>query len=161
MLIIGASRGLGAAFSAGLPQTGDEVWLVSRSRPALGHEDGVVRHWIEADVAAPQAGAGIAAALGERALDVLVYNAGIWESRGFEPDYDFRDVSEAETQRIVAVNLTGAITCIQAAVPALLRARHAKIVLIGSTSGLENVRAREVAYAGLEVRAARRRARAA
>jgi NAD(P)-dependent dehydrogenase (short-subunit alcohol dehydrogenase family) len=146
MLILGASRGLGAAFSAGVANAGDTLWLVSRSRPALRAEDGIQRHWIEADLSLPQAGDAIAAAFGERLLDVLIYNAGIWETNGFEESYDFRRVSEAETQRIIAVNLTSAITCVQSLVPALLRAAHAKVVLIGSTSGLENVRSREVAY---------------
>ena len=83
MLILGASRGLGAAFSAGVANAGDTLWLVSRSRPALRADDGVQRHWIEADLSVPQAGDAIAAAFGERLLDVLIYNAGIWETNGF------------------------------------------------------------------------------
>ena len=146
MVIIGASRGLGAAFSAGVAHSGDTLWLVSRSRPQLGSDDGVQRHWIEADLSLPKAGAKVAEAIGEGSVDVLIYNAGIWETNGFEDSYDFQQVSEAETQRIIAVNLTSAITCIQSLTPALLRAAHGKIVLVGSTSGLENVRSRELAY---------------
>jgi NAD(P)-dependent dehydrogenase (short-subunit alcohol dehydrogenase family) len=146
MLIIGASRGLGAAFAAGVADAGDALWLVSRGRPALGAGDGIERHWIECDLSLPQAGDRLAQAFGERSLDVLIYNAGIWETNGFEDSYDFREVSEAETQRIIAVNLTSAITCVQSVMPALLRAAHARVILIGSTSGLENVRSREVAY---------------
>jgi short-subunit dehydrogenase len=146
IVIIGASRGLGAAFSAGVAHSGDTLWLVSRSRPQLSAQDGVQRHWIEADLSLPGAGEKLAAAIGERSLDVLIYNAGIWETTGFEESYDFRQVSEAETQRIITVNLTAAITCVQSLTSALLRATHAKVVLIGSTSGLENVRSRELAY---------------
>jgi NAD(P)-dependent dehydrogenase (short-subunit alcohol dehydrogenase family) len=146
MLIIGASRGLGAAFSAGVASAGDTLWLVSRSRPALGSDDGVQRRWIEADLSRAGAGAVIAEAVGPHGLDALVYNAGIWEANGFDESYDFRQVSEAETHRIIAVNLTSAITCVQSLVPALLRVPHSKVILIGSTSGLENVRSRELAY---------------
>jgi short-subunit dehydrogenase len=146
LLILGASRGLGAAFGAGLPRSGDEVWLVSRSEPDLRREDGVVRHWIAVDLAQPGAAAKVLGAFGDRALDALVYNAGIWESRAFESDYDFELVNEAETRDIVATNLTSAITCTQALAPNLRRSPHARVVLIGSTSGLDNVRVREAAY---------------
>jgi short-subunit dehydrogenase len=145
--IIGASRGLGDAYARGVPDPGDTVWLVSRSRPAsMDRDDGVTRHWIEADVADTGAADRIAGALGERPLDVLLYNAGVWESKGFTPDYAFEDVPEPETRNIVAVNLTGAITCIQRLLPNLRRATHAKIVLTGSTSGRDNSGDREVAY---------------
>ncbi|MDF2683486.1 MAG: short-chain dehydrogenase [Brevibacillus sp.] len=41
-IIFGASKGLGDAFVKGLPDSGDSVWIVSRSRPeSLKIEDGV------------------------------------------------------------------------------------------------------------------------
>jgi len=146
LLIFGASRGLGAAFNAGLPEPGDAVWLVSRSRPELEIDDGAQRQWIQADLSAPEAGDRVAHAMGRQRLDVLLYNAGIWESRAFEPDYDFEKVGEAETARIIAVNLTAPIVCIQKLLPNLRQSGNPKIILIGSTSGLENARAPEVAY---------------
>jgi len=42
-MIVGASRGLGAAFAAGLPEPGDRLLLVSRKRPDLDERDGVER----------------------------------------------------------------------------------------------------------------------
>jgi short-subunit dehydrogenase len=147
MLILGASRGLGAALNVTLPNRGDQVWLASRGRPDLASRDGAERHWIEIDLAQPGAGARVAAAIGDRTLDVVIYNAGIWEHNAFRPGYDPAEVDEAETARIIAVNLTSAITCIQALLPNLRRAPAAKIVFIGSGSGLDNSGTREIAYA--------------
>lgn len=41
-IIFGASKGLGEAFVQGLPEQGDQVWVVSRTRPRiLDVEDGI------------------------------------------------------------------------------------------------------------------------
>ena len=146
ILIIGASRGLGRAFSAGVPTVGDTVWLVSRSRPDLEKGDGVTRLWIESDLSSRNAHRKVAEALADRILDVLIYNAGIWEDHAFESEYDFEKVDTEETQNIITVNLTSAITCVQGVLPNLKRSASGKIILIGSTSGLENTGSREVAY---------------
>lgn len=146
IVIIGASRGLGAAFNHGLPERGDRVWLVSRGRPALDLADGVERFWIQADLAEPDAAGRIAAALGAAPVDVLVYNAGIWEDTAFSADYDLARVPAAENARILTVNLGAALAVTQALLPNLKEAPAGKLILIGSTSGLENSRAPEAAY---------------
>ncbi|MGH6932202.1 MAG: SDR family NAD(P)-dependent oxidoreductase [Dongiaceae bacterium] len=107
----------------------------------------MTRRWIEADLANSGAGARVAEAIGDCPLDLAIYNAGIWEHNAFRPGYDMTEVTEAETARIIAVNLTSAITCIQALLPNLRRSAAAKIILIGSGSGVENSGTREVAYA--------------
>lgn len=146
-LIIGGSRGIGEGFSLGLPDEGDRVWLVSRSRPAaLDEDDGVQREWLELDVAEPGSGEEIAAWIGSEVLDVVIYNAGIWESGGFEPEYDFDQAAEDESWHIIEVNLGAAITCIQAVLPHLRRSEKGRIILIGSAAGLENTGLLEVAY---------------
>ncbi len=147
-LIIGASRGIGEGFSLGLPDEGDNVWLVSRTRPdALDEDDGVDRDWLELDVAEQGSGLEIAEWLGdEEVLDVVIYNAGIWESGGFEPEYDFDQAPEEESWRILEVNLCAAVTCIQAVLPHLRRSDKGRIILIGSAAGLENAGLMEVAY---------------
>lgn len=147
ILIFGASRGVGAAFNWALPERGDTVWLVSRSQPEnLERNDGVKRIWIEADLSSKDASHKIAAALSEHKLDVLIYNAGIWEEQAFGGNYNFEEVDEIETQNIITVNLTSAITCIQKLLPHLKRSEHAKIILVGSVSGLDNNGSKEVAY---------------
>ena len=147
ILIFGGSRGLGAALSWGIPLRGDKVWLISRGMPDLDDRDSVQRVWIEADLAAPGVGPAVAGAVGDTPLDVVIYNAGIWEHNAFRDTYDFMRVDDAETERIIAVNLTSAITCIRALLPNLRKSRGAKVIFIGSTSGLDNSSGREVAYA--------------
>lgn len=146
LLIFGGSRGLGAAFSFGVPTRGDTVWIVSRGRPDLSGADGVRRLWIETDLAARGAGDAVARSIGQAAVDVVIYNAGIWEHNAFRPSYDFAAVDDVETERIIAVNLTAAVTSIRAVLPNLRRSAAAKVIFIGSTSGLDNAGVREVAY---------------
>ncbi|MBN8594363.1 MAG: SDR family oxidoreductase [Anaerolineae bacterium] len=146
-LITGASRGLGALLSDQLPSSGDQAWLVSRSEPNTGKLDGVTRRWIEADLSQPGAAQRIASTLGESPLDVLIYNAGIWESNAFSSSYRPEDISLSETMQIMQVNLTSAILSIQALLPNLRRSASGKIIVIGSINGLENyTQGREVAY---------------
>jgi NAD(P)-dependent dehydrogenase (short-subunit alcohol dehydrogenase family) len=123
MVIFGASRGLGAAFNLGVPSCGDTVWLVSRGKPELPGGDGVRRVWIEADLASPGANETVAKAVGDRAIDLAIYNAGIWERDAFRDSYDFARVDDDETRRILAVNLASAITCIRA-MPQSRQHRH-------------------------------------
>jgi NAD(P)-dependent dehydrogenase (short-subunit alcohol dehydrogenase family) len=145
ILITGASRGLGDAFSRGLGQPGDTLWLVSRNPCAsLQLQDGVTRHWLEADLSSPGVHQQIASSLGT--LDVVIHNAGIWETGAFSSDYRFENVSEAETRNVLEVNLIAPMLLTQALLPKLRTSSNAKIVLIGSINGLENTAMPEVAY---------------
>jgi NAD(P)-dependent dehydrogenase (short-subunit alcohol dehydrogenase family) len=144
ILITGASRGLGDAFSRGLGQPGDTLWLISRnSPPSLSLEDGVKRHWIEADLSSAGVHQRIANSLNAD-LDVVIHNAGIWESGAFSSQYNFQEVPEAETRAVLEVNLIAPILLTQALLPKLKSS--SKIVLIGSINGLENAAMPEVAY---------------
>jgi NAD(P)-dependent dehydrogenase (short-subunit alcohol dehydrogenase family) len=146
ILITGASRGLGDAFSRGLGQPGDTLWLVSRNPCAsLQLQDGVTRHWIEADLSSLGVHQQIANSLGAD-LDVVIHNAGIWETGAFSSDYRFENVSEAETRNVLEVNLIAPILLTQALLPKLRTSSNPKIVLIGSINGLENTAMPEVAY---------------
>ena len=102
--IFGGSRGLGAELSWGVPVRGDAVWLVSRGRSDLDDCDGVQRVWIEADLSAPGAGPTVARAVGDKSLDVVICNAGIWEHNAFRDSYDFMRVDDAETERILGLS---------------------------------------------------------
>ncbi|HRW09929.1 MAG TPA: SDR family NAD(P)-dependent oxidoreductase [Caldilineaceae bacterium] len=147
IVIIGASRGLGDALAKGLPAVGDQVWLVARGEPrSLGRDDGVTRRWIQADLNEADAPSTIATALADTPVDLLLYNAGIWEPTAFSDDYDFVSEDPDVLLRVLHVNLTAAVLSIHQLLPNLMAADHARIILTGSTSGLENVRGREVAY---------------
>ncbi|MFC4305420.1 SDR family NAD(P)-dependent oxidoreductase [Cohnella boryungensis] len=146
-IIFGASKGLGDAFVKGLPEQGDQVWIVSRSKPAsLAREDGVKRTWIAADLAQPDASRRIANALQEEKIDVLVYNVGIWEKEGFESHYDFEKDEPTDIANIIHVNITSTIICIQVLLPNLRRSEAGKLILIGSTAGLDHTNNAQVSF---------------
>ena len=89
-IIFGASQGLGDAFVKGLPIEGDTVWMVSRTRPeSLDINDGVNRKWLSIDLSSQQQISALKETLKDIAIDVLIYNVGVWEKRGFEDDYTF------------------------------------------------------------------------
>jgi NAD(P)-dependent dehydrogenase (short-subunit alcohol dehydrogenase family) len=119
-----------------MPEPGDEVFLVSRSAPDHLPARGVVYHWIEADLTDPATPQRLAEALGDRSLDLFLYNAGIWET-GWTTT-PFERVPPAELQAIVTVNLTAPMLCAQALLPHLRRSDPGRIILIGSTCGWEN-----------------------
>jgi len=146
-IIFGASKGLGDAFVRGLPEAGDTVWIVSRSKPdSLAVQDGVDRKWISADLSQSWAAGTIATALDGGQVDVLIYNVGIWEKEGFEEHYDFEKDDPADIANIIHVNMTSTITCIQALLPNVRLSGNGKIVLIGSTAGLENTSNMQVSF---------------
>jgi short-subunit dehydrogenase len=139
---VGASRGLGDALASGLPDAGDRVWLVSRTRPSsLELNDNVTRAWIPADLADPGSATVIASGFSGSSIDVLVYNAGVWERGAFE------DASPEEISQIVQVNLASLLQLLRLLLPALISASAAKVFLIGSTCGLENEGTQGIAYA--------------
>ncbi len=147
-LIYGASRGVGGGFAAGLPTAGDHVWLVSRSRPeVLDHPStGVSYEWIAADLSQHASAELVAEAVGEADVDVLIYNAGIWEKHGWSADYDFATNPPAENAAIMAVGLTVAIHCLQKMIPNVKQPDRANIILVASVNGLDNNGSRQVAY---------------
>jgi NAD(P)-dependent dehydrogenase (short-subunit alcohol dehydrogenase family) len=146
-LIVGASRGIGLGFSIGLPEPGDLVFLVSRTRPpSLDYSDRVSRVWVQADLSVPQSAAvKISEAIGDRPVDFLLYNAGIWEENAFEPTYAFEKSTPEEMEQIIHVNLLSAILCTHCLIPHLQRSSNPRVVYISSLSGLDNSGAPEVA----------------
>lgn len=145
IIVFGASKGLGNAFVRGVPQSGDKVWVVSRSKPeSLSVEDGVERIWIQADLSELQAAEQVASQLQGETLDVLIYNVGIWEKEGFEEHYTFDKDEPADISQLIHVNVTSTIVCIQALLPQLRQSEAGKIILIGSTAGLSNAGSSQV-----------------
>ena len=146
-LIIGASRGLGDALNRRLMAPGDTAWLVSRTTPALDLNDGIERHWIQADLSEADAAGAIVEQPGDRPIDVLIYNAGIWERTAFSARYRFEDIAQEEDERILRVNLLSVMSCVKRLLPNLRQSTNPKLILIGSVSGMEVSRGAEVAYA--------------
>jgi NAD(P)-dependent dehydrogenase (short-subunit alcohol dehydrogenase family) len=140
-LILGASRGLGAALVEGLPRKGDSVFGLSRGTPDwLRRKSPVKRHWIEADLSELSAVQNARAVLGKTPIDALIHVAGIWDPGAFDTIYD------DEIAEILDVDLRSFLAFARGLAPNLRRAEHAKIIAIGSTSGLENGDGSAVAY---------------
>lgn len=138
LVVMGASRGIGAAAALHFaPRTRDLV-SVSRSPAAAGR-------WIAADVSTDAGIAATVAAVGSEPLDALLYLGGIWETGAFRSDYDFAKSPPAETRAVINVNLIAPILLTQALAPALARAANPRVVLMGSTAGLPGAGDPEVA----------------
>ena len=134
-IVTGAARGIGAAIARALAAEGAAVTLLGRSRDALqqlqaelpGSGIAIADITSESDVrtAFEQARA-------ERGpVAILVNNAGKAESA------PFGKTSVELWQRMLAVNLTGAFHCTQAALPDMLAAGKGRIVNVASTAGLK------------------------
>jgi 3-oxoacyl-[acyl-carrier protein] reductase len=134
-LVTGGSRGIGAAVAAVLAAAGAAVAVNYRER--AGDADAVVAGIkgkggraiaIAADVsqgaAVTKMVADIAAALGP--IDILVNNAGVAIVRGID------NLTEADFDATIAVNLKSAFLCTQAVLPSMRAKKWGRIVNISS-----------------------------
>ncbi len=143
-LIYGISKGLGKAIAQVIPQREDVVLGISRSKPEEMNENCV---WIQADLSKPtQAVEAVQKVVGATPLDYIIYNVGIWEQEAFSSTYDFEQSSVEEIVQIIQTNVTSCILALQAFMENLKLSSNAKIILIGSTWGLENHKGKEVAF---------------
>lgn len=137
-VIVGASRGLGAAVAEWLAPRVDRLFTASRSPASHGL-------WIEADVATDAGLDAIRDAVGEQPLAGLLFLGGTWESGAFTADYDFARSPRSETRNVIAVNLTAPILLAQSLAGNLAQAPNPRVVFIGALSGLDNAATVEVA----------------
>src|SRR5215203_3355673 len=141
IVIVGASRGLGASLAAGLPKAGDEVWCISRTRPdVLDRPDSIRRTWVQCDLSDPVNTGAVKKILMDTPVDLFIYNAAIWDK------HTFSGLKDAEVVAIIHVNLTSLLISLRDLFPNIAASGNGKVVLIGSTSGLENEGARLVVY---------------
>lgn len=144
VLVAGASRGLGGATAAHLAAQGRRVLGVSRGPAAAGE-------WIEADLATPEgldaAASAVEASIGDAPLHALLYMGGTWEREAFSPRYAFLGSDEAETRRVIAVNLVAPIELCRRLAPLLARAEGAVVGLMGANMAIESRARPEVANA--------------
>lgn len=129
-LITGGGRGIGAACARALAQKGCEVVLNYNSSEAeatsLAQELGGSA--VRADVSSPEAVAAMFAAVPPQ--DILVCNAGVALQKLLT------DTSVQEWRSLLDKNLGGAISCCQAAIPAMVRSNWGRIILISSVWGV-------------------------
>ena len=134
-LVTGASRGIGAAIALALAEAGAAVAVNYRERAT--EADAIVATIkgssgraiaVAADVSQAASVAKmvdqVGSALGP--IDILINNAGIAIVRGID------DLTEADFDTTIAVNLKSAFLCTQAVVPAMRARKWGRIVNISS-----------------------------
>ncbi|MGZ2412593.1 NAD(P)-dependent dehydrogenase (short-subunit alcohol dehydrogenase family) [Sphingomonas sp. F9_3S_D5_B_2] len=135
-LITGGGTGIGAAAAEQLAAEGAKLSLLGRRLEPLqsvvaeiggtaigcdvGGLEGITHAFDEARAATGP-------------IDLLIVNAGIADSA------PFAKVSRESWQRIIAINLTAAFDCAQAAIADLLQSENGRIVFVASVAGLRGV----------------------
>ena len=126
-LVTGASRGLGRACAAALAEAGAHVVLAARGRDALERvageiaEAGGSAETLPLDIADVERTAAALAALGP--VDVLVNNAG-----GNRPA-PLLDVTVADFDAVMGINVRGAYFCAQAVAREMVAARRGGVIV--------------------------------
>ena len=147
ILIVGASKGLGKAFVEGLADDDDTVTGISRTRPEdLQLQSEAKIDWISVDMSNSIQAVNIIEEQAPAELDVIIYNLGIWEEEAFSNSYHFLESSDEEILNLINTNIISAILLLKRLIPRLLKSRRPQIVLTGSTSGLPQSGAPEVAF---------------
>jgi NAD(P)-dependent dehydrogenase (short-subunit alcohol dehydrogenase family) len=121
-LITGANRGIGAGLAAAYTARGDAVTATARDAAGL----------TRLDVTDPMSIRVLADKMGDRALDLLICNAGVYVDKGQSLEDGYAPELWAET---FAVNVTGVFLTVQALLPNLMRAQAPKIAIIASQMG--------------------------
>jgi NAD(P)-dependent dehydrogenase (short-subunit alcohol dehydrogenase family) len=122
IVITGASRGIGAGLAAHYRAAGQEV--IGTARGAGGD--------LTLDVTDPDSQRAMARALGDRAVDLLICNAGVYLDKGQSLESGYAPELWAQS---FATNVTGVFLSIQALLPHLRRAGAGKIAIIASQMG--------------------------
>ncbi len=137
-LVTGASRGLGAGMARALADAGHAVAVgyahkqaAAESVAAALRRDGAEARAVEIRVedrtSIRRAVATVREALGP--VDVLVNNAGIAQEK------PFAEISDADWDRMLAVNLRGPFACAQEVLPDMLERGFGRIINVASIGG--------------------------
>ncbi|MQT15391.1 SDR family oxidoreductase [Segnochrobactrum spirostomi] len=127
-LVTGASRGIGAAIAAALIAEGLVVHALARDAAALAALADVLGPNLKPLPADVRDISGIAAALGDIALDVLVNNAG-----GVASVRPLQSQTPDETAETIALNLTAPLHLMQIVLPGMVRRGRGHIFNLTST----------------------------
>jgi len=131
-LVTGANSGLGRAAALGLARLGAEVWLLCRSRERGERAEEDLRlasgsdrvHLALVDLSSRRSIADFAERFGDRAVDVLVHNAGVLPAS--------RTVTEEGFELTWATHVVGPHLLTSKLLPNLRRAGAARVVFVTS-----------------------------
>lgn len=132
IVITGASGGIGSALATELAAPGRRLLLAGRDAGKLeacataARDRGAEAEVLAAAVEDPAFEAGLAAFDAKDPVDLLIVNAGVktGNRQGIE--------DPVEMERIIQVNLTGAMRTVQAVLPAMTDRGRGQIALVGS-----------------------------
>ncbi|MBL8670440.1 MAG: SDR family oxidoreductase [Alphaproteobacteria bacterium] len=148
-ILTGAAGGIGRDVAAALSAAGDRLLLAdidlsgARRLAARLRKGGRDVAAIGVDIADPESARAMAAAALDRfgRIDALVHAAGIDAPKG-----KAWLLGDDHWRKVIDVDLSGAWWCAKAVLPAMLRQRAGRIVLIGSSSGRTHNIAVSAAY---------------
>lgn len=134
-----AATGIGYAAALRLAQEGADVWISDCDRTRLieasrqARQLGLVLNTIEADSTREQDVAAAVHQIHARTgqLDILVNNAG----GSLHTPYQFPDQTDEDWQRVMELNLLGAVWACRAALPLMQRRRFGRVINFGSKAG--------------------------
>ncbi len=135
-LVTGASRGIGRAIALALASGGAHVVAAARGDNAAGTVDAIraaggSAELASLDVTDPASVEAVVSGVLERhkKIDILVNNAGVTR------DQLMLRMKRDDWDAVIAANLTGAYTCVQAVLKSMVKARHGRIISITSVVG--------------------------
>lgn len=133
VVVTGGSRGIGKGIAAVFARSGARVVITGRDEAAgqaAATEIGAVA-FVRADVARKDDCERVAVAAQEHlgGVDVLCANAGVF------PDARLEDMTEADIDLVLGVNLKGTILSVQACLPLLKRSGRGRVILTSSITG--------------------------
>lgn len=133
ILLTGANRGVGLSLVKAYLARGDEVVAIARN-PTNAKELSQLANskkltLLSADVTDEKALAAASAALGARAVDIVICNAGVMSNRG---GVEAEGNNAADWQRVFATNVIGVFSTARAFMPHVRRSKNGKLALMSS-----------------------------
>jgi 3-oxoacyl-[acyl-carrier protein] reductase len=136
-IITGGARGIGLGIATVLRAEGADVAIADADEPAAAaaaaalSQTGEHAIGVRADVTALRDLENLAAAVVSRwgRIDILAANAGIY------PHILLRNISVADWNRVMSINVSGAMLAIQACLPQMTEQGYGRIVLTSSITG--------------------------
>lgn len=127
-VVTGGSSGIGAATATLLAARGCDVTVTGRDPEALAEvASRTGGRACVADLTEPEAAGRVLSAAGE--VDLLVCNAGVgWAG-------SLTDMTEADVEKIVRVNLVSVLTLVRLALPGMVARGRGHVVLVSSIAG--------------------------
>ncbi len=143
VLVTGGTKGIGKGIAAGFARAGARVVITGRGRDSGERAAEVLTavaaqagaggsvSFVTGDVSDPASCAAVVASVIERhgGLDVVCCNAGVF------PAAPLTEMTPADLEEVLAINLKGTFYTVQAALPALKASGHGRIVLTSSITG--------------------------